>query len=112
MKKIMSVIIISISILFTVTSFAVPGNSNRGQQGWGGGPGCCQPNDCPMRGYRSGGFLSNLPFSDRQEYHQLIAEDNFDKSKFEAFFDKHGMTNKEALLEWSYQHYEWFHQLP
>ncbi|MGP3154259.1 hypothetical protein ACTVQL_10470 [Serratia marcescens] len=115
MKKIIAKIIISITLLFAVTSFAVPApeNANQRMRGWGAGQGCCCPScDCPMQGYRSGGPLSKLLFSDRQEFHQLIAADHFDKSKFEAFFDKHGMKNKEALLEWSYQRYEWFHQLP
>lgn len=111
MRKIISMIIISTTLFFTAGSFAVPGNPNRGQLNWGVGP-CCQPDDCPMRGTRSGGFLSALPFADRLEYHQLIAAEHFDKSKFESFFDKHEMKNKDALLEWSYQRYEWFHQLP
>ncbi|MGL5384930.1 MAG: hypothetical protein ACRDCA_03555 [Serratia sp. (in: enterobacteria)] len=112
MRKITSMLIISTTLLFTASSFAVPGKPYGGQQGWGSGPRCCQSYDCPMQGARSGGFLSTLPYPARQEYHLLIAADHFDKSKFSAFFDKYEMKNKDALFEWSYQHYEWFHQLP
>ena len=110
MRKIISVMIISTSLLFSVSSSAVPGKFSREQQRWW--PGCCQFYDCPMRGDWPGGFLSKLPYPDRQEYHQLISADHFDKSKFEAFFDKHGIQNKDEMLEWSYQRYEIFHQLP
>lgn len=112
MRRIISVTVISTVMLFTINSLAAPANPYKGQQGWGQGRGCCQSYNCPAWGNSSGSFLSGLPYSDRQEYHQLITADNFDKSKFEAFFEKHGMKNRDQLLEWSYQHYEWFHQLP